>query len=126
AEYTVTANASSFLGIQIETAGALSDAAAIAAIPDVDLLFVVPSDLSQILGVPRDFENPTSLDAIENLERICNEPQQPWGVFSRGPEYASRMRGWGCRLFVVAADIHMMHAGIRAAKERYAEFFPRR
>ena len=47
------------------------------------------------------------------------------GVFSRGPEYAERMRALGCRLFVLAADIHMMHTGIRAAKERYASFFPR-
>jgi hypothetical protein len=26
-------------------------------------------------------------------------------------------------LFVLAADIHVVHAGIRAAKERYAAFF---
>jgi hypothetical protein len=36
------------------------------------------------------------------------------------------MRVLGCRLFVLAADIHMVHAGIRSAKERYAEFFPAR
>jgi 4-hydroxy-2-oxoheptanedioate aldolase len=126
AEYTAAANSSTFLGIQIETAGALSKAAAIAEIPDVDLLFVGPSDLSQILGVPGDFENPRCLEAIENLARVCQAANKPWGVFSRGPEYAARMREWGCRLFVVAADIHMMHAGIRAAKERYADFFPRR
>ena len=40
------------------------------------------------------------------------------------PEYAARMRDWGCRFFVLAADIHMVHAGIRLAKERYAAFFP--
>jgi hypothetical protein len=33
------------------------------------------------------------------------------------------MRDWGCRFFVLAADIHMMHAGIRSAKERYSAFF---
>ena len=31
----------------------------------------------------------------------------------------------GKELFVLAADIHMMHTGIRAAKQRYASFFPR-
>jgi 2-dehydro-3-deoxyglucarate aldolase/4-hydroxy-2-oxoheptanedioate aldolase len=125
AEYTAAVNASTFLGIQIETSGALADAAAIAAIPGVDLLFVGPSDLSQILGVTGDFENPRCLEAIQNIAHVCSEARKPWGVFSRGPEYAMRMRDWGCRLFVLAADIHMMHTGIRAAKERYAAFFPR-
>jgi 4-hydroxy-2-oxoheptanedioate aldolase len=124
-EYTEAANASSFLGIQIETAGALANAAAIAAVPDVDLLFIGPSDLSQVLGVPGDFENPRCLEAIGTIARVCEQAGKPWGVFSRGPEYAERMRAMGCRLFVLAADIHMMHTGIRAAKERYASFFPR-
>jgi 4-hydroxy-2-oxoheptanedioate aldolase len=126
AEYVKQVNDSTFLGIQIETAGALAEAAEIAAIPDVDLLFVGPSDLSQILGVPGDFENPRCFDAIQSIARACADAGKPWGVFSRGPEYAARMREMGCRFFVLAADIHMFHAGIRAAKERYAPFFPGR
>jgi len=92
-------------------------------VPEVDLLFVGPSDLSQVLGVPGDFENPRCLEAIETLARTCAEANKPWGVWSRGPEYAERMRGWGCRLFVLAADIHVWHSGIRLAKERYRSFF---
>jgi len=124
AEYMAAANASSFVGIQIETAGALASAADIAAIPDVDLLFVGPSDLSQVLGVPGDFENPKCLDAIETIAQTCAKAKKPWGVFSRSPGYAERMRDLGCRLFVVASDIHTFHTGIRSAKERYAAFFP--
>jgi 2-dehydro-3-deoxyglucarate aldolase/4-hydroxy-2-oxoheptanedioate aldolase len=123
AEYTALANAGTFVGVQIETTGALESVAEIAAIPDVDLLFVGPSDLSQVLGVTGDFENPKCLDAIERIALTCAGAKKPWGVFSRGPDYAARMRNWGCRLFVLAADIHVVHAGIRAAKERYAAFF---
>ena len=125
AQYMATANASTFVGIQIETAGALAEAAAIAKVPDVDLLFIGPSDLSQVLGVPGEFDNPRCLEAIETFAQVCARAGKPWGVFSRGPEYAERMRGWGCQLFVLAADVHMVHTGIRAAKERYAAFFPR-
>ena len=122
-EYTAEANASTFLGIQIETRGHSTRWRPIAAVPDVDLLFIGPSDLSQVLGVPGDFENPRCLEAIETMAQVCARAGKAWGVFSRGPEYAERMRSLGCRLFVLAADIHMMHAGIRAAKERYATFF---
>jgi 4-hydroxy-2-oxoheptanedioate aldolase len=124
-EYTTLANANTFVGIQVETAGALGSVSEIAAIPDVDLLFVGPSDLSQVLGVTGDFENPRCLQAIETIARACADARKAWGVFSRGPEYATRMRSWGCQLFVLAADIHVVHAGIRSFKERYAPFFTR-
>jgi len=125
ADYTAQANAETFIGVQIETAGALASLAEIAAVPDVDLLFVGPSDLSQVLGVTGDFENPKCLQAIETIAQVCADAKKPWGIFSRGPDYATRMRSWGCRLFVLGADIHVAHAGIRAIKDRYAAFFPR-
>ena len=96
--------------------------AEIAAIPDVDLLFVGPADISQVMGVPGDFENPRCLDTIEQIARACAEAGKPWGIVPRGPEYAERMRGWGCRMFVVGFDIHAVHAGIRP-QGAYAAFF---
>jgi 4-hydroxy-2-oxoheptanedioate aldolase len=123
ADYVRAANELTFVGIQVETAEALREAAAIAAIDGVDLLFIGPSDLSQVLGVPGEFENPRCLSAIEQLAQTCAEAGKPWGVFSRGPEYAARMKNWGCQLFVLAADIHMFHMGIRQTKERHGDFF---
>ncbi len=125
-EYAKKANAETFVGIQIETLGAIASVAEIAAIPDIDLLFVGPVDISQVLGVPGDFENPKCLDTIETIARVCASAGKPWGIVPFGPEYAARMRGWGCRMFVVGFDIHAFHAGIRATKERYSAFFPAR
>lgn len=122
-EYAERANAETFVGIQIETASAIASVAEIAAIPDVDLLFVGPADISQVLGVPGQFEHPRCLETIENIAKACAEAGKPWGIVPRGGEYAERMRGWGCRMFVLGFDIHAFHAGIRAAKERYAPFF---
>lgn len=126
AEYAAKANSESFVGIQIETAGAIASVAEIASIPDVDLLFVGPADISQVMEVPGDFENPRCLDAIERIANACAEAGKPWGIVPRGPEYADRMRLWGCQMFVVAMDIHAVHAGIRAIKDRYAALFPPR
>jgi 2-keto-3-deoxy-L-rhamnonate aldolase RhmA len=123
ADYIAKANAETFVGIQIETAGAIASVAEIAAVPDVDLLFVGPADISQVMGVPGDFEHPRCLETIERIAKACDEARKPWGIVSRGPEYAERMKSWGCKMFVLAFDIHSVHAGIRAAKERYAPFF---
>ena len=94
AEYTARANAETFLGVQIETAGALESVAEIAAIPDVDLLFVGPSDLSQVLGVTGDFENPNACRRSRSIARACTVARKPWGIFSRGPEYAAGCEAW--------------------------------
>jgi 4-hydroxy-2-oxoheptanedioate aldolase len=122
-EYVKQANADTFIGIQIETRGAIDAAAEIARIPDVDLLFVGPADISQVMGVPGDFENPKCLDAIASIARACREAGKPWGIVPRGGDYAQRMVGWGCQMFVLAFDIHIVHAGLRAARERYAPFY---
>lgn len=126
AEYSKKANADTFVGIQIETATAIEAVDEIAAIPDVDLLFVGPADLSQVLGVPGEFEHPRCLETIERIAQACAKAGKPWGIVPRGPEYAARMRQWGCRMFVLGFDHHSLHAGIRATKERYSAFFANR
>ena len=126
-EHVAKANAETFVGIQIEIGRARSPSKvdAIAALADVDLIFVGPADIErQVLGLPGDFENPKCLDAIRGIAEACAAAGRPWGIVPRGADYAKRMRGWGCRMFVLGFDIHAMHAGIRATKERYAKFFP--
>ena len=123
-EYVAKANAETFVGIQIETQGAIDSVAELAAIPDVDLLFVGPADISQVLGIPGDFENPRCLDAIAGIARACADAGKPWGIGPQGADYAQRMIGWGCQMFVLGFDLHMVHDGVRALKGRYPTFFP--
>ena len=122
-EFVPRANAETFVGIQIETAGALEEVEKIAAIPDVDLLFVGPVDLSQVLGVTGQFEHPKCLAALERIAQACKAAGKPWGIVPQGPEYADRVFAMGCRLFVIAFDIRCVHAGIQATKTRYGSFF---
>ena len=124
AEYVKQANANTFIGIQVETAGAIAAVREIAAVPDVDLLFVGPTDISQVLGVPGDFDNPRCYETIEGIARACADAGKPWGIVPRGPEYAARMYDLGCRMFMTVADVHLIHMGVRATKERYRRFYP--
>ncbi len=123
AEYVAKANDQTFVGVQIETARAIDAVEEIAAVPDLDLLFVGPADISQAMGVPGDFEHPKCLAAIERIAQACAAANVPWGIVPRGVDYAERMRAWGCRLFVIGFDLHIVHAGIRATKEHYSSFF---
>src|SRR6516225_7145913 len=51
-DYLRRANADTFVAIQIEHAQAVEEVEQIAAVREVDLLFVGPADLSQSLGLP--------------------------------------------------------------------------
>ena len=44
------------------------------------------------------------------IAQSCTDAGKPWGIVPEG-EYAQRMRGWGCRMFVLAFDIHMILPG---------------
>ncbi len=122
ADYVKKANAETFIGIQIETAGAIESIEEIARVPDVDLLFVGPADISQVLGVPGDFENPRCFEVIERIAKACKAAGKPWGIVPRGPEYADRMAALGCQMFVFGFDVLALHEGIRALKSRYPQF----
>ncbi len=123
AEYAARANAETFVGIQIETASALDQVEAIAAVPDVDLLFVGPVDLSQVLGLTGQFEHPECMAAIRRIATACAQAGKPWGIVPQGADYALRMADWGCRMFVFGFDIRVIHAGIGATKARYAGLY---
>ena len=90
-EYVAKANAETFVGLQIETKGAIDAVAELAALPDVDLLFVGPADISQVLGVPGDFENPRCLEIIERIASACRDAGKPWGSCLAG---RSTRNGW--------------------------------
>ena len=122
-DYVAAANERTFVGVQIETRGALESVAEIARVPDVDCLFAGPADISQVLGIPGAFDDPRCLDAIEGIAAACRDAGKPWGIVPRGPEYAAKMLDWGCRMFVLGFDVHAFHAGIRDVKSRYESFF---
>ena len=65
------ANARTAFFAQIETAEGVENAKDIAALPDVDCLWVGHFDLSCSLGIPGEFDNPVFTDAIAAVLDAC-------------------------------------------------------
>jgi 2-keto-3-deoxy-L-rhamnonate aldolase RhmA len=65
------ANDASMLWVQIETLDAMQHLEAIAAIPNVDALFVGPNDLSIAMGLPGQMDAPPVIEAIEQVMAAC-------------------------------------------------------
>ena len=52
------ANDETFVAIQIEHFGAVDDVEKIAALKDIDVLFIGPADLGQSMGLVGDWDHP--------------------------------------------------------------------
>lgn len=124
AELARDANRDHFVAIQIETLGALEQADEIAALADVDLLFIGPADLSQALGVLGQPEHESVWAAIDRVAQACKRHGKAWGIVPAGPSYADRCVEKGCRMVTFGSDIMAMRLGVQAVKTMYASQFP--
>ncbi|MGH8927808.1 MAG: HpcH/HpaI aldolase family protein, partial [Acidimicrobiia bacterium] len=123
AEFTARSNRDTFVAVQIETAGAVDDLEAIAAVEGVDLLFVGPSDLSQALGVIGDFMHERCIEVIDRLAAACRANGKQWGAVTPTPAYASMVVEKGCALISPANDVKLVGAGLTAVKAEYSDLW---
>jgi 2-dehydro-3-deoxyglucarate aldolase/4-hydroxy-2-oxoheptanedioate aldolase len=76
--------------VQAETAEAIQNIDAIAAVKDLDCVFVGPFDLSASLGHPGEVDHPAVRDAIDRVARASATAGVRTGIFARG---AAALRG---------------------------------
>jgi len=122
-EYLRRANAETFVAIQIEHFAAVEDVERIAAIPDVDILFIGPADLSQSMGHPGEWQHPDHWRAIERVAGAARKHGIHWAILPTSPDYARRCVDLGCRMLSLGLDMWAIHRGVKAFQDEYAEFF---
>lgn len=106
ADYRAQCDAAAVAMVQIEDASALAELDAIAACPDIDLLFVGPADLAQSMGVG--LPSPELDRAIERVVAAGRKAGLPVGLFVGD---AAQIAGWharGVTLFVCGSDQSML------------------
>lgn len=104
--------------VQLETAEAVSDAAAVASTPGVDVVFVGPYDLSQSVGHPGDLDHHDVVAAGERLaERIA--PHAALGVHLERSEQVARWRAAGASFFTVRTDGRIFLDACRRTREQF-------
>jgi 2-dehydro-3-deoxyglucarate aldolase/4-hydroxy-2-oxoheptanedioate aldolase len=96
--YRDRADAERVVMVQIETLGALEEAAEIAALPGVDVLFLGPYDLGHALGLPPGPESPEMLAAAGRVAAAAREAGKAAAVFLGDPGLAPRYRELGFTL----------------------------
>ena len=122
--FRVDANAETFVGVQIEHIDAVHEVEEIAALPDLDLLFIGPADLSQSMGLPGQWDHPRMWEAVERVARAAKANNVPWAMLPRDAVHARRCVELGCRVLSLGIDVWFFERGLTAFQQEFAEFFP--
>ena len=118
-DYRGWANENVLVAAQVETRRALDDLDAILTVDGLDLVFVGPMDLASSLGfLPN---SPEADKVIEDVLARAHSAGLKTGIFAATAEQATRWRGLGVQLIIVASDLMFMGSGLAAALATLAE-----
>lgn len=113
-EWFAEANRDAAILLMIEGRSALLAAGEIAALPNLDGIFIGPMDLSHALGVPGEMGHPSVVEAIRSVISACRSAGITAGIFSGTPEAARRWIGEGVALVGVGADSAIIGRALKA------------
>ena len=114
AGYAARAHEDLFLMLQIESAEGVANAAAIAAVEGVDMIFIGPWDLSGSLGVLGQTGHPEVRAAIAQVEAAAKMAGKPVGSVPReGMDYAALFAA-GYPLVIGGSDAGLATTAMRA------------
>lgn len=100
--------------VQIESRGALAAAADIAALDEVDVLFVGPADLTHALGVPGRFDEPVYRDALRSVVAAADTHGKAAGILVYDAAAVADLLDLGFRFIGVGSQGALISAGARA------------
>ena len=100
--------------VQIESAGLIADADAIAALEEVDVLFVGPADLSHSLGIPGRFEESAYQDALRSVVAACQARGKAAGILIYDAAGLPPLVDLGFRFIGLGSEGSFVSAGARA------------
>ena len=111
------ANRSTTCAVMIESAQALSQVEAIAAVDGVGQLFVGPYDLSLSLGTTVEalLDDDSEANPLTRIVQIAAAYGRTVGAFAGTPDLADRFRERGISCVAVATDLWITAEGTRAA-----------
>jgi 4-hydroxy-2-oxoheptanedioate aldolase len=112
-EYVNTSKGSLLGVMQIETAEAVANADAIAAVEGVDVLFTGPLDLSMSLGILGQYDHPEFLKALGATSGAARNHGKTAGVLMTAPDMFFRYHDYGYRFIACGSDGALVNQAAR-------------
>ena len=97
--HTSRSNDGIALVVMVETTEGVANAAAIAAVPGVDAVFIGPNDLAHNMGCGNRWDEPAVQVAIEQALRAIASTGKCAGILALTPADEDKYAAWGARYF---------------------------
>ncbi|MHC4241577.1 MAG: HpcH/HpaI aldolase family protein [Planctomycetota bacterium] len=107
--------------VQIETEEILNSLDAVAAIDEIDVLFVGPMDLSIALGVFGQLDHPRFIDALKATADAAVKEGKAAGILLQNPEEFKKYYELGFRFIACSSDSSFVQHGACKMAERLNE-----
>ena len=108
-----TADTRTLVIAQIETECGLEQVETIAAVDGIDVLWVGHFDLTNFLGIPGEFDNPTYVKAVERIVAAGRKHKKGLGFMAASAEWARQYRKLGFNMLAAGPDQALLEAGVR-------------
>ncbi|WP_422650315.1 4-hydroxy-2-oxo-heptane-1,7-dioate aldolase [Cupriavidus sp. H18C1] len=118
-DYAARAAEELCLLVQVETAEALAQIEAIAAIDDIDGIFIGPADLSASLGYPGQARHPAVNQAIDDAIRRIRACGKAPGILMVDEARARQCLDLGAQFVAVALDTVLLRDGLDGTAARF-------
>jgi 2-keto-3-deoxy-L-rhamnonate aldolase RhmA len=112
-EEVTSANRETMAIMMIESQEGLRGVEEIAAVPEVDALFVGPYDLSLSLGILGQFDNPVFWKALEKVINAGTKTGVAVGLQSNDMALLARTREMGARFIIYSSDYSVLLSGYK-------------
>jgi len=117
AEYRDSSAESLLTILQIESAEAVANVDAIAAVEGADVLYVGPMDLTTSMGIFRQYEHPAFLEALNKTVAACRRYQRVAGILLPAPGVARHYLDLGFTFLTCGTDTAFLLTGARAVND---------
>lgn len=113
--YLRDANEETLLIAQIEDKKAVDNVDSIAAIEEIDVLFIGHVDLSQSYGVVGELDHPLIQKAIEKVAFACKKYKKSWGLPVEPGERMQKILNKGAQFLNITSEMRILLDGFRIA-----------
>jgi 4-hydroxy-2-oxoheptanedioate aldolase len=109
-QFVAEANRETTVVVQIETQAALDDLGPISKEKSVDVLYVGPNDLTQVLGIPTQINDPRYQSTIERIAAVAKEAGKIPGIMLGKADQIPALRKMGYRFFTTSDRVVFMES----------------
>lgn len=116
-DYFKEANEETAVIVHCETRECVENIDALLSVPEIDVVFAGPQDLSHSYGVTGDTANPLVQNAISSMLEAAKRNGKAAGVFVGNPEEAKKRIGQGFTYLILSTDQSLMLTMLKNAVE---------